>query len=453
MIGNGPKTRTQQSGGSSSKSELSSVFDSSSSFTPLHLEHRYLPSIASTSVENPRYEPPLRDLICPVTPHSISEKSWIDSQYNSNSRETRHLPTPPSSPYLFTSGHTSPHVLATQQNIVPYSPLSAANSSITKTISPSFVTPISRVGSAFDGRLIKSSATQLTERHKSPCQFVKPPENGIDPFIDQSNTLMLHEHPTTFPSNSLAINNLFKPSRALLDLPRSVDPDLAFMARRVGIDLQGNYKGDITKEHIYNAVAPVCDNCALHIIGLPADVSLKEIFAVIVGKVFSFQLHAPVPGKWNGCGARLVFTTRAATDDFYHKARTGLGIAIRGHQIRVLWNRDPCRPQHHADRHQSRILQIKGPDVGNFSAEGIERFFASKLLFNLVERKEWPVSDGKKVVELHFPSILGQSRPAMKQFYEMLDETEQRHNFMIQYAPDPCDPAGRADCWWGGRRF
>jgi hypothetical protein len=264
---------------------------------------------------------------------------------------------------------------------------------------------------------------------------------------------MLREHPTTVPSNSLAIHNPFKPSRALLDLPRSVDPDLAYMARRVGIDLEGNYKGDITKEHIYNAVAPICDNCALHIIGLPADVSLKEIFSVIVGKVFSFQLHAPVPGKWNGCGARLVFTTRAATEDFYYKARTGLGIAIRGHQIRVLWNRDPCRPQHYADRHQSRILQIKGPDIGNFSAEGMERFFASKLLFNLVERKEWPVSDEMKVVELHFPSILGQSRPAMKQFYEMLDETEQRHNFMIQYAPDPCDPVVRADSWWGGRRF
>lgn len=300
---------------------------------------------------------------------------------------------------------------------------------------------------------LNTSVLQAMEFKESPDKFVIHAGNETDPFIDHPKESIPAGHPSMAPSTSLSMLKPFQPSRALLDVPRQVDPSLANIARQVGIDLHGNYKGDITQDHIYNAIAPIGDNCALHIIGLPSDVSLKEIFAVIVGKVFSFQLHAPVPGKWTGCGARLVFTNRIAAEEFYWRGRTGLGIAIRGQQIRVLWNRDPCRPQPYADRHQSRVLQIKGPNIPTFSAEAIERFFASKLLFKLVERKEWFEAGGVKVVELHFPSILGQSRPAMKQFYEMLDETDQRSIFKIQYAPDPCDHAAQSINWWENIRI
>lgn len=306
---------------------------------------------------------------------------------------------------------------------------------------------------SFGSRSLDTSVIQAMNGDQSPNGFVRPADDGIDPFLESTQPVFQGQLPMVAPTTSLAAHDPFKPSRALLDLPRSIDPDLAYMAQRVGLDLGSNYKGDITKEHIYNAIAPVSDNCALHIIGLPADITLKEVFSVIVGKVFSFQLHRPVPGKWTGCGARLVFTNRTATEEFYWKARSGFGIVIRGQQIRVLWNRDPCRPQHYADRNQSRVLQITGPNHPNFSAQGMEEFFRSKLLFDLVERKEYLAVDGSKVVELHFPSILGQSRPAMKQFYEMLDETQQRNFFKIHYAADPCDPAVRGSSMVESYRF
>lgn len=351
-------------------------------------------------------------------------------------RPAPYLPTPPRSPYPFERDQTSGHLHANQNNLAPYSlPSDAMN---VRHSSPSFASSVPTMRPIYSGGFLNASLLQAMQHDKCRDKFVLAADKTADPFTDHSESNIPVGSPSLAPSTSLSVP--FQPSRALLDIPRQVDPTLANIARHVGIDLEGNYKGDITQEHIFNAMAPTSDNCALHVIGLPSDISLKEVFAVIVGKVFSFQLHDPVPGKWTGCGARLVFTNRKAADDFYWRARTGLGITIRGQQIRVLWNRDPCRPQQYADRYQSRVLQIKGPNAQSFSAESMEHFFASKLLFKLVERKEWFEAGGVKVVELHFPSILGQSRPAMKQFYDMLDETGQRSLFKIEYAPDPCDP-------------
>ena len=353
-----------------------------------------------------------------------------------------YLPTPPRSPYPFAHSQTSHHLHVKQRNLAPCSSLSIASNG--KHSVPSFATPMPQISPLRCSGFLDTSLLQAMEFDASPDKFVLPDDDNTDPFIDQPEDNIPGSSPSIAPSPSLSAHPPFQPSRALLDIPRQVDPRLANIARQVGIDLQGNYKGDITQDHIFNAMAPMGDNCALHVISLPPNVSLKEIFSVIIGKVFSFQLHDPVPGKWTGCGARLVFTNRAAAEEFYWRARTGLGITIRGQQIRVLWNRDPCRPQQYADRRQSRVLQIKGPNIPSFSAEAMEHFFASKLLFKLVERKEWFEAGGVKVVELHFPSILGQSRPAMKQFYDMLDETDQRSVFKIQYGPDPCEPTVRS---------
>lgn len=406
---------------------------------PDRIDHYARPQEASPLAQYPQFQPRWHSSATQVT--ALSPPSWniVCAQRGF------YLPTPPYSPHQLTHGKHSDLLRTTSQSLASYSSLSATSSSDNRT--PSLATPISRTIPVLGSRFLDSSLIQALELDQSPNKFIVSADDGIDPFVDQTEDTIPDKLQNAAPTAMLSYAP-FKPSRALLDLPRTVDPELAHMAQRVGIDLEGNYKGDITKEHIYNAIAPVSDNCALHIIGLPADIALKEVFSVIVGKVFSFQLHAPVPGKWNGCGARLVFTNRAAAEEFYWKSRIGVGIIIRGQQIRVLWNRDPCRPQHYADRHQSRVLQIKGPNVPNFSAEGTEQFFASKLLFQLVERKEWLEAGGLKVVELHFPSILGQSRPAMKQFYEMLDDTDQRSVFKIKYAPDPCDTPIQATTWW-----
>lgn len=44
-----------------------------------------------------------------------------------------------------------------------------------------------------------------------------------------------------------------------------------------------------------------------------------------------------------------------------------------------------------------------------------------------------------KVVELHFESILGQSRAAMKCFASWVNPMMYGESFKISYAPDPCD--------------
>lgn len=427
------------------QSGVSSFIEHSFQAIPTKIENSYRTQVALPSVGSPGHELDPHASVHLITPGTIHNQAWVGLRHLSSARRAPYLPTPPSSPYTPTPGQDFGHMRSYSSRSMPR--MAESSGSL-------FTTPSAQIGSVFEAKLVGSSLLQAIDPSQSPDLFVRSVNEGTDPFIDQSSIIPPHQRPPTAPIiSSVSLYNPFKPSRALLDLPRWVAPELAYMAQRVGIDLDGNYKGDITKEHIYNAVAPDHDNCALHIIGLPADVKLKEVFSVLEGKVFSFQLHDPVPGKWAGCGARLVFTNRLATEQFYWKSRTGLGISIRGHQIRVLWNRDHCRPQHYADRYQSRVLQIKGPATEDFTAEAIENLFRSKLLFELVERNEWLVPGGMKVIELHFPSILGQSRPAMKQFYELLDEKNQRHAYMIQYAPDPCDSMVRGTIPFDGRRF
>jgi hypothetical protein len=375
----------------------------------------------------------------------------IASSRMSATEQHAFIPTPPGSPFLFTPSTASHAHIQTPQSHVQSSSSSAASGS--RKMASSFGPPLGPGKAQVSGNsYLGSSLIQSLNFDDSPNNPGLSTDTVKDPFVDQiEHNIQGRQSATT--GNAIMLHSPFQPSRALLDQPRVIAPQLALIAQHVGIDLHGNYKGDITKEHIYNAIAPISDNCALHIIGLPADITLREVFSEIVGKVFSFQLHAPVPGKWTGCGARLVFANRATAENFFCKARTGPGIIVRGHQIRVLWNRDPCRPQHYADRHQSRVLQIKGPNTPQFSAETVERFFATNLLFTLVDRKEWVEAGGVKVVELHFPSILGQSRPAMKQFYEMLDETDQRSIFKIQYAPDPCEAAFPSTISWPDFHF
>lgn len=405
-------------------------------------QHEVISPLAQRPQPQPRPAIPVR----PANAQSSSPATVVRNQVMGN-RTGAFFPTPPGSPFQFTPNKTVDAFTATPQSLVSYTPLSGTL--LNDSLCPQLAAPGPRTDSA-PGSFLDASLLQAISFEQTFNPFVLPSGNEVDPFTDRSDTELPGALQGAIQTNTLNFRPPFKPSRALLDMPRTIDPELASFAQQVGIELDGNYKGDITKEHIFNAMAPTSDNCALHIIGLPADITLPEVFSEIVGKVFSFQLHAPIPGKWTGCGARLVFTNRAAAEQFYWASRTGLGIIVRGHQIRVLWNRDPCRPQLYADRHQSRVLQIKGLNTPNFSAAAVEQFFAKNLLFKLVDRKEWLDDNGWKVVELHFPSILGQSRPAMKQFYEMLDETDQRSIFKIQYAPDPCEPVAQNINQWEG---
>lgn len=55
--------------------------------------------------------------------------------------------------------------------------------------------------------------------------------------------------------------------------------------------------------------------------------------------------------------------------------------------------------------------------------------------------EEWLANNGdRKIIELHFQSILGQSRAAIKCFYSWLELTGNAEEYGIYYAPDPCNP-------------
>jgi hypothetical protein len=212
-------------------------------------------------------------------------------------------------------------------------------------------------------------------------------------------------------------------------------------AVQAGGNFNPNFKSDISDFWLQNMSCPKHLNCAVRIENIASDATDQEIFSLIrEGKVFSFSKSEPVAGRFPNCAARLVFTTQAAAEAFVHRGQLFPGICLRGHRWRVWWNREPCYPVNAGEQHQSRVIQIIGPE-SIMSAEGMERLFRSSgIKFKLVDRKEWLVEGDKMVAELSFSSILGQSRAAVKCFHDYLKWMEWESHFNIWYARDPCEP-------------
>jgi hypothetical protein len=206
----------------------------------------------------------------------------------------------------------------------------------------------------------------------------------------------------------------------------------------IGMDLNSIYQGDITDFDIENFKCPPKLNCALRLENISANATDKEIFdAFYEGKIFSFSKNDPVPGRFTNCAGRLAFMTRAATEAFLRRAQT-VGVFIRGEYMKVIWNRDKCCTAKESEHHQSRVIQIAGPQ-DEFDALGVEDMLHIKLKFELVDSGEWLVKGGRRVVELQFASIFGQSRVAVRYLDEYLSWNIMVDGFEIWYAPDPCD--------------
>ena len=92
---------------------------------------------------------------------------------------------------------------------------------------------------------------------------------------------------------------------------------------------------------------------------------------------------------------------------------------------------------------QSRVLQILGPlDMDSYK---VMDFFHENLDFYLVDVGQWLTGDGNmKILEIHFESILGQSRSAMKCFASYASMMHDGGEYKFSYAADPCD-ASRFD--------
>jgi hypothetical protein len=245
--------------------------------------------------------------------------------------------------------------------------------------------------------------------------------------------------PSTIPCTDLAPVPRFKKSRVLAGEAAHISLKMRLQALKVGYNVNPNYRGEINQFTIDNARCPPEQNCALHITDIDPEATLQEIFGVILeGKVFSFHKKNTIPGKFDTCAATLVFMERQPAELFLARSCEYPGINIRGSQIRAIWNREPVGPRPGSEQRQSRVLLITGPQH-EFTGEGLERFFHSRLDFNLVDRREWLEAGGQRTVEFHFSRIQGQSRLAFKCFCVELDEQGAKDKFSIRYGVDPCD--------------
>ncbi len=270
-------------------------------------------------------------------------------------------------------------------------------------------------------------------------QFSVQPYHRYAPLQNLANLNPLT--PPIFTPASFGSSPNFQPSRERLGIQHAPSQQALQLAAAVGMRLNPKYQGDLMPLDIDNSTCPPDQNCAIRIENIAAGATEKEIFATFTeGRVFSFSKKDPIPGRFENCAARLVFTTRAAAEAFHRKGNIWPGIWLHGHQFFVKWNRDPCRPARDSERHQSRVIRVMGPQ-DLLHAQDLENLFHTQIKFKLVDRGEWLVADKKKVVELSFCSILGQSRIAYKFFHEFMEAYDLTDLFTIRFAPDPCEPS------------
>jgi len=87
---------------------------------------------------------------------------------------------------------------------------------------------------------------------------------------------------------------------------------------------------------------------------------------------------------------------------------------------------------------QTRVLQICAHKDDHNLEQTIKRV-KDFLEFELVSSSEWLRADNEKVIELVFPSILGQSRQAMRCLKEGVFKDGLQYEFRVRYGPDPCE--------------
>ncbi|THV45550.1 hypothetical protein BGAL_0475g00030 [Botrytis galanthina] len=270
------------------------------------------------------------------------------------------------------------------------------------------------------------------------------------PLIDTSNGLHRYESMAKRPQDFLVLDKYpvqkyvdkkaseFIPSAILKGESRPTNPEMIRKAAEVGLPSNPNYKGELTNFNLRNAMCLDHENCSVRIHKIPPEASHSEIFAVIThGKVFSFNYTPPIKGLFTHAAADLVFLTRDAAQDFFHDAKFGRGLYIRGERLVVMWNRIKVMPAEGRYEKMSRVVRIKGPAT-ELSAKTVEAFFRSRFEFDLVTDKEWVQRDGWRIVELAFSSIRSQSESAVKSFKLYVEQEMPNVGYHIWYAPDPC---------------
>ncbi|EJT75756.1 hypothetical protein GGTG_05686 [Gaeumannomyces tritici R3-111a-1] len=257
---------------------------------------------------------------------------------------------------------------------------------------------------------------------------------------------------------------------------------------RIMAGFSPNYRGNINIDRNRSAAIPEHENCSLFILGLPADLTTRQLLAGIrnIGRVYATHINRPEPSRGHmTCAAKVIFFDREPAARFHAACSPeNGGFVVGGMRTRVLWNRirtaaQPAGPpaasalgpwpydHHHqhqsqqqqqpsgpdfgmgfgnaaantavdrAGRHRSRVLLIYGPArFVNF--DSLTAYFRSKLEFQIDEVLTLAMSgqgpDDGVLLEYRFGSFRCQAEAA-----KMALTREHQDTVRVWFGVDPCD--------------
>lgn len=197
------------------------------------------------------------------------------------------------------------------------------------------------------------------------------------------------------------------------------------------------YKGDLDLEDEW---LPDDLNCKLFVTGVHPDATRKEIFdAIRDGKVNTFAYNKAIPPKFRTAAFSISFADRESSDRCLKRADVE-GIFIRGLRVKVVRDRTKTRALEEWERSQTRVVRVYGPP-GSLSLDRLVHVLKKFIKFELVHGTENTIDRGQRsVVTIHFESIVGQSRSAIKCLMNLAKEEGLENDVRTRYQPDPCDP-------------
>jgi hypothetical protein len=213
-------------------------------------------------------------------------------------------------------------------------------------------------------------------------------------------------------------------------------PDLDAVRSAISASQYGGaekYLGDMRIEHNRSANIPVDQNCALWVLGLPANVSYTSLLRSIrqVGKVYATVINPPT-GLHTTSAAKIIFFKRSEAEILFNMIASGRFRVMGRPVVDVRWNN--IKTGSYPLIEQSRAIRITGPDRWmNF--DFFEVFFKTRFTYELDQKLVVPCHTvGSAAHEWHFSSVRCQATSA-----KVAIEREYPGIFAVEWARDPCE--------------
>ncbi|CAG8978367.1 hypothetical protein HYALB_00013047 [Hymenoscyphus albidus] len=294
--------------------------------------------------------------------------------------------------------------------------------------------------------LVYNNQLQVTTNNELSLVPSTPRRNQI-PYVNGTNSLshsIVKQEPNFQPfRSSVAVGSKYnplqngRPGKFRTSYQKSGAPrpnrQLALTLGYAGVQ---KYQGD-PKTVIENASCPADINCAIWMSQIPTWVTTKDIFATITeGKVWSFYKVDPVSGRFEKCGAKIVFQERYIAEQYLNKCHAH-GLKFGEEVVKVEWNRNPVYPCRPDELNSSRVLRISGQDP-EVNCKDLVALLKEQMEFELHEANRYMEYNTLTTgIELVFDKVVGQSRQAMALIMDIIRTNG--YDWKVQYGPDPCD--------------